>query len=81
MLVMLFCVERDPDPEWTQYTYIFHMDLKGWLPVFIINNNGKMCFNSLQKITKKIMALGKPESADQKKQKKDKQIKQEKSGN
>ena len=71
-------IERDPnDPEYTIYTYIYHVDYKGWIPAFLVNSASKDNLATLAKLSQKIMALGKaPE--ENKKQKKDKKSKKEK---
>mmetsp|Transcript_27868 Transcript_27868/g.39263 ORF Transcript_27868/g.39263 Transcript_27868/m.39263 type:complete len:599 (-) Transcript_27868:102-1898(-) len=58
--IVFLVVERDPtNPEFTLYTYIFDVDLKGWIPAFFINKVNKDNMSVLEKVAKGIMNLDK----------------------
>jgi len=79
--LLLSVIERDPaDPDCVLYTYIYRVDLKGWIPAFVYSNASKDNLQTLSKVASKIMNLGKDPSTVQedKKQKKDKKLKKDK---
>jgi len=58
--VVFTLVERDPsDPEYTLYTFIFDLDLKGMVPAFFVNKANKDNLTSFSKLVEGIMNLDK----------------------
>ena len=58
--MVLTLVERDPsDPEFTLFTFIFDIDIKGMVPAFFINKANKDNMAVLEKVVQGIMNIGK----------------------